>query len=66
MAFAAAGAPSPAQAAIPAKPNLIFILADDYGLGEVSCYGADHYQTPNLDRLAREGTRFTHAYTPSL
>ena len=50
----------------PARPNIIFILADDYGVGEVSCYGADNYRTPNIDALARGGTRFTHAYTPSL
>ncbi|MFH0991834.1 MAG: sulfatase-like hydrolase/transferase [bacterium] len=48
------------------KPNIIFILADDYGIGEVSCYGADNYKTPNIDQLARGGVRFTHAYTPSL
>jgi arylsulfatase A len=48
------------------KPNIIFILADDYGIGEVSCYGADNYKTPNIDKLAQEGVRFTHAYTPSL
>jgi len=48
------------------KPNIIFILADDYGIGEVSCYGADNYKTPNIDKLARGGIRFTHAYTPSL
>ncbi len=48
------------------KPNIIYILADDLGIGEVSCYGADNYKTPHIDKLAREGTRFTHAYTPSL
>lgn len=48
------------------KPNIIFILADDYGIGEVGCYGADHYLTPHIDRLAKRGIRFTHAYTPSL
>lgn len=58
--------PAFAAAAAPAKPNLIFILADDYGIGEVGCYGADHYRTPHLDQLAREGTRFTHAYTVPL
>ncbi|MFZ9838758.1 MAG: sulfatase-like hydrolase/transferase, partial [Opitutaceae bacterium] len=41
-------------------------LADDYGIGEVGCYGADHYRTPHLDALARSGTRYTHAYTISL
>ena len=48
------------------RPNIIFILADDYGIGEVGCYGADHYKTPNIDALARSGTRYTHAYTISL
>lgn len=48
------------------KPNIIFILADDYGIGEVSCYGADNYKTPNIDRLAQGGVRFTHSFTPSL
>ena len=48
------------------KPNIIFILADDLGIGEVSCYGADNYKTPNIDKLAKEGVRYTHAYTPSL
>lgn len=53
-------------ATAPQKPNLIFILADDYGIGEVGCYGADNYKTPNIDKLAREGTRYTHAYTVPL
>ncbi len=48
------------------KPNLLFILADDYGVGEVGCYGADHYRTPNLDALARSGMRFTRAFTVPL
>ena len=48
------------------KPNIIFILADDLGYGEISCYGADNYKTPHIDKLAHGGTRFTHAYTPSL
>ena len=48
------------------KPNIIFILADDLGIGNVSCYGADNYKTPNIDKLASEGTRFTHCYTAPL
>jgi arylsulfatase A len=48
------------------KPNIVFILADDYGTGEVSSYGADHYKTPNIDALARGGIRFTNAYTAPL
>ena len=48
-----------------AKPNVVVILADDLGYGDLGCYGATRIKTPNLDRLAREGCRFTHAYTPS-
>jgi len=55
-----------AAAPTPAKPNIIFILADDYGIGEVGCYGSDNYKTPNIDALARSGTRYTHGYTISL
>lgn len=47
------------------KPNIIFILADDIGYGDLGCYGATKVKTPNLDRLAREGTRFTDAHSPS-
>ncbi len=48
------------------RPNIIFILADDLGIGDVSCYGADNRKTPHIDRLAANGMRFTHAYTPPL
>ncbi len=61
----AASTPAPARTAT-RPPNIIFILADDYGIGEVSAYGADNYKTPNIDRLAAGGLRFTNAYTPSL
>jgi arylsulfatase A-like enzyme len=44
------------------KPNLIFILADDLGYGELGCYGQKVIQTPQLDRMAKEGLRFTHFY----
>jgi arylsulfatase A-like enzyme len=46
----------------PAKPNIIFILADDLGYGELGSYGQKLIQTPNLDRLAAEGMRFTQFY----
>lgn len=46
-------------------PNIVFILADDLGYGDLSCYGATDVQTPNIDRLAREGMRFTDAHSPS-
>jgi arylsulfatase A-like enzyme len=49
----------------PAKPNIIFILADDLGYADVSCYGQQDYTTPNIDRLALEGLRFTQAYANS-
>ena len=39
------------------KPNVIFILADDLGIGNVSCYGSDKYKTNNIDKLASGGTR---------
>ena len=48
-----------------ARPNVIFILADDLGWGDLSCYGRPDYRTPNLDRLASQGTRFTDAYSAS-
>src|SRR5262245_11568445 len=44
------------------KPNVLFILADDLGYGDLGCYGQKKIKTPNLDRLAAEGTRFTQAY----
>ena len=47
------------------KPNIIFILADDLGYGEVGCFGQKVIQTPNLDRMAREGMRFTQFYAGS-
>src|ERR1700685_804939 len=54
------------RAATPAKPNIIFVLADDLGLDGVSAYGADKHQTPNIDALAASGTRFTTAYAAPL
>src|ERR1700686_152029 len=47
------------------KPNIVFILADDLGFADVSCYGQRDYTTPNVDRLALEGVRFTQAYANS-
>ena len=44
-------------------PNILFILADDLGFGDLSCYGRPDYRTPNIDRLARDGLRFTSNYT---
>jgi arylsulfatase A-like enzyme len=44
------------------KPNIIFIMADDLGWGELGCYGNSFNETPNLDKLASEGLKFTQAY----
>src|SRR5438874_8157935 len=69
LAAAAAAGPNPALAqgsgAGPAKPNIVFILADDLGYADVSCYGRPDLSTPNIDRLAAEGLRFTQAYANS-
>ena len=47
------------------KPNIVFIMADDLGYADVSCYGQRDYTTPNVDRLAIEGLRFTQGYANS-
>lgn len=49
----------------PSRPNVVFILADDLGWGDLSCYGRPDYRTPNLDLLASQGIRFTDAYSAS-
>ena len=54
---AAEGAPAVAE-----RPNVLFILADDLGYGDLSCYGRPDYRTPVLDKLAQQGIRFTSAY----
>src|SRR5258708_6919578 len=55
-------APLPAVAQAPRLPNVVFIFTDDQGYGDVGCYGAKGFQTPNLDRMAAEGIRFTDFY----
>ncbi len=55
---------SSAQAADP-PPNVVFILADDLGYADLSCYGRRDFRTPNIDRLAAAGMRFTQAYANS-
>ena len=44
-------------------PNIIFILSDDLGIGDLGCYGQKNFNTPNIDRLAEEGILFTNHYT---
>lgn len=50
------------SASVPAKPNIIFIMADDLGYGDLGCFGQSTIKTPNLDRLAEEGMRLTSFY----
>lgn len=47
------------------KPNILFIMCDDLGYGDLSCYGQTHIKTPNLDKMAAEGMRFMQAYAGS-
>ncbi len=54
-----------AEESRPAKPNVIVIMADDLGWKDLGCYGSKVFQTPNLDRLADDGMRFTSAYAAS-
>lgn len=60
LLFAALVSCFAAHAAQP--PNIVFILADDLGINDLACYGRKDHRTPNLDRLAEQGTRFTCAY----
>jgi arylsulfatase A-like enzyme len=60
----AAGA-APLAAQTQRRPNFVFILADDLGYGDLSCYGQSRIETPNLDRLAKTGIRYTQAYSGS-
>lgn len=62
-AFAFCGLTMYAQQA--ERPNIIFILCDDMGYGDLACYGQPYISTPNLDRMAAEGMRFTQAYSGS-
>jgi membrane-anchored protein YejM (alkaline phosphatase superfamily) len=45
-----------------ARPNIIYIMADDLGYADLSCYGRKDYQTPNLDKLCSQGIKFMNAY----
>src|ERR1044071_2452706 len=62
---AAERARNPFEAREKQKPNIIFILADDLGYGDLGCYGQTRIKTPNIDRLAAEGMRFTQCYAGS-
>jgi arylsulfatase A len=57
-----AGSALSSWAATREKPNFVFILADDFGWKDLACYGNPYFATPNIDRLASQGARFTNAY----
>jgi arylsulfatase A-like enzyme len=60
--LAVAGTASIARAQTARRPNIVFIMADDLGYGDLGCYGQKKIRTPNIDRLAAEGLKFTQAY----
>lgn len=57
--------PKQPEGSVNHQPNIIYIVADDLGYGDLSCYGQEHFETPNIDRLAREGIKFTSHYAGS-
>src|SRR3954468_7537969 len=66
VTFALAALTPGADASVPARPrNIVFIMADDIGYGDFGCYGATLVATPNVDRLAKQGRRFTDAHSPA-
>lgn len=65
LAAMTAALPVKLRAAGKKHPNIVVIYADDLGYGDVGCYGATRVKTPNIDRLASEGVRFTNAHSPS-
>lgn len=65
LALCAGSVSSTAQAATDKRPNLVIILADDLGYGDLATYGHQIVQTPNIDKLAQEGVKFTDYYAPA-
>ena len=62
---AAALGPLVRGVAAPGAPNIVLILADDMGYGDLGCYGHPKFKSPNLDRMAAEGARLTHFNCPA-
>jgi arylsulfatase A-like enzyme len=62
LEFSALAQSSAAPVAIPRRPSIIFIQCDGLGYGDLSCYGQEKFQTPNIDQLAAEGIRFTNYF----
>lgn len=60
----ALAAVAPVEARADERPNIVIVLADDLGWGDLGCYGNPAFKTPNLDRLAAEGARLTSFYDP--
>jgi len=65
LIFTLTASKRPVFAGSAARPNIVFILADDLGARDLGCYGADLHTTPHIDRLARDGMLFTTAYAPA-
>lgn len=63
--LAASASPAVARTAARRRPNILYIMADDMGYADLSCYGRRDFETPAIDRLARQGVRFTSAYANS-
>jgi arylsulfatase A-like enzyme len=62
MTAALAAAALPQSQTLPSRPNILFILADDLGYGDLSCYGRPDYKTPVIDSLADEGIKLSDSY----
>ncbi len=65
LIFCGCGALAALAAGAQSKPNIIYIMCDDMGYGDLACYGQQYISTPNIDRLASQGMRFTQAYAGS-
>ena len=65
LVFAAVGAAMPAQGDEASRPNVVLIFNDDMGYADLGCFGAPKNKTPRIDRMAREGRRFTSFYVAS-
>ena len=63
--LAAVGAAQQATAQMQGRPNVVIVIADDMGYGDVSAYGSSTIRTPNIDRLANEGVCFTDGHATS-
>ncbi len=65
VAFCLAVAAARSATAARARPNIVLLYADDLGWTDLGCYGSGYYETPSIDRLCKQGMRFTDAYSPA-